>query len=334
MSARDRTDAQIARIGTIALVVALLALAAALNLQKFPGFRGTAYQADFTDASGLREGNMVQVAGIRVGRVSGIDLAGDHVVVNFTVDSGVRFGTDTTASIEVLNLLGEKFVNLRPAGPGVTKAGSTIPLRRTNASYDIVRVFSELSDTTERIKIPQLQQALDAVSTTMNRSSGPARAVFDGLSRLSVAVASRDSQIQSLLRRSSSVSELLASRRGDLVRLMKDGNAILTELKARKAAIHSLLVNARRLSEQLGELIRDNQAQIGPMLSNLRDVTQIFVDREQALRASIRNLGPYVRILSNVIGTGPWFDAYAVNFFGIGAEFQPGFTRGLEVPKQ
>ncbi len=329
---RGRTDSQVARIGTIALVVALLAMAAALNLQKFPGFRGTSYQADFGDASGLHEGNMVQIAGIRVGRVSSIDLAGDHVVVHFSVDNGVHFGTDTTASIEVLNLLGEKYINLRPSGPGVTKAGATIPLQRTDSSYDIVKVFTQLSDTTERIKIPQLQNALDAVSETMDRSSGPARATFDGLSRLSMAVASRNTEIQSLLKRADSVSNLLASRRGDLVQLMKDGRTILAEVRLRKDAIHSLLVNARQLSVQLGGLIKDNQAQIGPMLSNLHDVTQLLVDREAALRAAIHNLGPYTRILSNIIGTFPGFDAYAQNLFGGEATWRPGFTPGIAKP--
>ena len=78
---RRYTEQQIVRIGVISVVVAILAFAAALNLQKFPGFRGVNYQAEITDASGLHKGNMVQVAGIRVGRVGKIDLAGDHVVV-------------------------------------------------------------------------------------------------------------------------------------------------------------------------------------------------------------------------------------------------------------
>lgn len=61
------------------------------------------------------------------------------------------------------------------------------------------------------------------------------------------------------------------------------------------------------------------------MLESLRDVTQLLVDREKQLRAAIHNLGPYTRILSNIVGTGPWFDAYAANFFGLGTgEFQPG----------
>ena len=67
---RGYSDGRLARIGAISLVVALIAMAAAINLQKLPGLRGTSYQAEFTDASGLHKGNMVQIAGIRVGLTS------------------------------------------------------------------------------------------------------------------------------------------------------------------------------------------------------------------------------------------------------------------------
>jgi phospholipid/cholesterol/gamma-HCH transport system substrate-binding protein len=310
---RGRSDAQLARIGVISVVVALLAMAAVMNIQKFPGFRGTSFQAEFSDASGLRRGNMVQIAGIDVGRVSEIELAGEYVVAHFTIDPGVDFGDSSTASIEVLNLLGEKYIELTPAGEEDAEAGDTIPLDRTDSSYDIVRVFTELSDTTENIDIPQLQGALDTVADTMNRSSDEASATFEGLSRLSAAIADRDTEIQSLLDRAAKVSNLLADRKGDIVQLIRKGELILSELRNRREAIHRLLVSTSTLSKELGGLVEDNQEQIGPMLRDLRTVTQTLVSREKDVRASIANLGPYVRILSNVIGTGPWFDAYAVN---------------------
>jgi phospholipid/cholesterol/gamma-HCH transport system substrate-binding protein len=319
------SDRQLARIGVISVVVALIAMAAALNLQKLPGLRGTGYQAEFSDASGLHKGNMVQVAGIPVGRVSSIDLAGDHVVVHFTLDPGTEVGSDTAASIEVLNLLGEKFLDLKPEGSQQLEAGATIPLARTDSSYDIVKVFTKLSDTTERIDIPQLQQALTTVAGTMRRSSDEAKLTFDGLSRLSVAIASRDSEIQSLLQRANSVSQLLADRKGDVVTLVKQGDQILQELRNRREAVHALLVGTAQLSKQLGGLVDDNQAQLAPMLTELKGVTKLLLDREDQMRAVLHNLGPYVSILSNIIGTGPWFDAYAANFFGLGSgEFQPG----------
>jgi phospholipid/cholesterol/gamma-HCH transport system substrate-binding protein len=322
---RGYSDGRLARIGAISLVVAFVAMAAAMNLQRLPGFRGTSYEAEFTDASGLHRGNMVQIAGIRVGRVQEIDLAGDHVVVHFTTDPGVEFGDDTSASIEVLNLLGEKFLNLQPDGSERIEAGATIPLERTDSSYDIVEVFTELSSTTENIKIPQLQDALTTVADTMDRTSEEAALTFNGLSRLSVAIASRDEEIQSLLARAASVSRLLNERKGDVVQLVKDSDQILVELRDREEAIHALLVGTASLSRELGGLVDDNEAQIGPMLASLHDVTQLLVDREKQMRAAIHNLGPYTRILSNIIGTGPWFDAYASNLLALGSgEFQPG----------
>ncbi|HSV40836.1 MAG TPA: MCE family protein [Nocardioidaceae bacterium] len=321
---RRYTEQQVVRIGVIAVIVAVLLMAAALNLQKFPGFRGVSYEAAISDASGLHKGNMVQVAGIRVGRVGSIDLAGDHVIVHFSVDPDVRFGDETTASVEVLNLLGEKYLELTPAGAGDTEGGARIPIERTSASYDIVKVFTELTDTTERIDIPQLQEALTTVAGTMNRTSDEARTAFDGLARLSESIASRDAELQSLLKHANSVSRLLAERKGDIVNLAKQGDLILQELSKRKEAIHTLLLNTGVLADQLGGLVDDNQAQLKPMLQQLADVNHLLLSREKALRASIHNLGPYVSILSNIIGTGPWFDAYAVNLLHLASgEFVP-----------
>jgi phospholipid/cholesterol/gamma-HCH transport system substrate-binding protein len=324
MSGRGRSDRELSRIGVISLVLALVALAAAMNLQKFPGLRGAPYTAQFSDASGLRKGNMVQIAGVRVGRVSDIELARDHVVVHFTVDAERSFGRESEASVEVLNLLGEKFLNLVPKGSQEMPEDGRIPLARTDASYDIVKVFNRLADTTEGIDIPQLQEALNSVADTMNRTSDEAGATFDGLSRLSTTIASRDAELQSLLERARSVSKLLADRKGDIVALMKDADLIMAELRRRREAVHSLLVNTARLSRELGGLVDDNQKQIGPTLRALREVTQTLVTREAQLRDIIVKLGPYTRIMSNVIGTGPWFDAYAVNFFALpSGEFQP-----------
>jgi phospholipid/cholesterol/gamma-HCH transport system substrate-binding protein len=310
---RGRSDSHLARTGLISILVAVVLMAAAMNVQKFPGFRGASFQAEFSDASGLHRGNMVQIAGIDVGRISEVELRGEYVVAHFTLDPGVEFGEDSTAAIEVLNLLGEKYVELTPTGSTKAEPGSTIPLERTASSYDIVRVFTELSDTTENIKIPQLQQALSSVGDTLNRSSDEATATFEGLSRLSTTIASRDTEIASLLDRANKVSTLLADRKGDVVQLIKKGDLILQELRNRKEAIHQLLLNTATLSRELGGLVDDNQEQIGPMLRDLRTVTQTLVQREKDVQASIHNLGPYVRILSNVIGTGPWFDAYASN---------------------
>src|SRR5205085_2414903 len=160
------------RLGTITVVVMLVVMAAAFNLSQFPGFRGGTFHAEFSDASGLHRGNMVQVGGIRVGRVKDVALEDSNkVLVTFEVDNGVDFGTDSRASIEVLNLLGEKYLDLQPAGPGQLGSDDVIPVDRTQSAYDIVGVFSDLTTTTERIDTGRLTKALDVVADTTDHAA-------------------------------------------------------------------------------------------------------------------------------------------------------------------
>ena len=153
---RRYSDGQILRWGAFTLVLMLLVMAAAFNLSKFPGFGGQVYHAEFSDASGLRPGNMVQIAGIRAGRVDKISLETNKVLVDFRVDNGYDFGTQTKASVEVLNLLGEKYVALTPAGQGQLSTAAVIPTSRTQSAYDIVGVLGDLTKTTEGIDTAQM----------------------------------------------------------------------------------------------------------------------------------------------------------------------------------
>lgn len=322
---RRYSDAQILRLGSITIVVMLLLMAAAFNLSKFPGFAGGTFHAEFSDASGLHTGNMVQVAGMRVGRVKDVELSRDTVMVTFEVDKDVDFGDESRASIEVLNLLGEKYLELTPAGTGQLTEDDVIPRDRTQSAYDIVGVFGDLTTTTERIDTEQLKKALNVVSDTMDASAPQFHATLDGISRLSETVASRDTEVKTLLSSSRSVTKVLADRSDDLVDLMGSSDLVFQEIERRKAAIHRLLVNARILADELRGLAEDNQKQIGPALAEVDDLLDLLNSKEKQLKATLAAVGPYAAILGNIIGTGPWFDAYVFNLATIPTgEFQPG----------
>lgn len=324
----NSSDARHLRLGAISLVVMLILMAATFNLSKFPGFGGTTYTAEFSDASGIHRGNMVQVGGIRSGRVNKVSLDGDTVIVEFELDNDVEFGTESRASVEVQNLLGEKYLELTPAGEGQLAQGTPIPKERTESAYDIIGVFGDLTTTTEQIDTDQLVDALGVVSSTIEQSAPEIQASFEGIARLSRTVASRDAQVKALLESSKSVSTLLADRGDDLVDLMRSSDLVFQEVQSRKQAIHRLLVNARSLAIELRGVATDNQAQIGPALKEIDDLTSLLISKEKELKATLAALGPYASILSNIIGTGPWFDAYAVNLASVPTgEFLPAAPR-------
>lgn len=318
-----RTESHYVRMGAIALGLLVFVMFAAFNLQKFPGFRGTTYHAEFTDAAGLRVGSEVQVSGIRVGRVSDIRIGQQRVVAKFDVQDR-ELGQLTRASVEVKSLLGDKFLNVKPDGSGSMEPGATIPLSRTDTSYDIVGTLNQLTTQTEATDKQNLKEALDTLAETMDAAAPEIKSSFTGLSRLSQTISTRDEEIDELLRNSRNVTALLDERKGDLVTLMDRADQVFKELGDRKEAIHTLLVSANQLAVQLEGLVKDNREQLRPTLDALRSILAFLNAREDQLEEMLNNYGPYVSILGNVIGTGPWFDAYVPNIVGVfSGEFLP-----------
>src|SRR6478752_5804121 len=100
-------------IGAISIAVIALLILAAFKADKLPLIGGgDTYYASFTEAGGLKPNDEVRVAGVRVGKVKSVTLDGDHVRVEFLLQKGVQFGTQTGAEIKVKTLLGSMFLAL------------------------------------------------------------------------------------------------------------------------------------------------------------------------------------------------------------------------------
>ena len=98
------------------------------------------YSAVFADASRLKAGQSVRVAGIRVGTVNSVSLRPDKtVVVKFDADRDIVLTEGTRAAVRYLNLVGDRYLDLVD-GPGSTKrlpAGGQIPVDRTAPALDL-----------------------------------------------------------------------------------------------------------------------------------------------------------------------------------------------------
>ena len=298
-------------IGAAGLVVIALLILAAFHAQDLPLIGGgKSLSAAFTDASGIKPGDEVRVAGVKVGKVTGVALDHGHVRVDFRVKHGVTLGTTPTASIRIKTILGQKYLAVAPDGPGDLKGGAQIPLSRTVTPFDVVEAFNGLSNTVGRIDTDQLAKAFDTIADTFKDSPADVRASIRGLSRLSTTIASRDAQLQQLLSRANGVTKVLADRDAEFTKLLRDGDLLLQEVQLRRDAIHRLLVSTSQLSLQLEALISDNKTQLEPALDHLHAVLQVLQKNQANLDKSIQLVAPFVRVFSNVLGTGHWFDTY------------------------
>jgi phospholipid/cholesterol/gamma-HCH transport system substrate-binding protein len=304
---RDRNPVVIGAVG-LSVIAAMLLLA--FNIDDLPLLAGRSYSAALTEAGGLKPGDDVRIAGVKVGKVTAVGLDGDHVRVDFRVGRSTRLGDKTTASVRIKTILGQKFLAVEPAGSGELHE---IPVGRTTPAYDVVEAFSDLGTTTGAIDTDQLAQALDTVSTTFRDSPEEVRAAVDGLGRLSRTIASRDAELRQLLEHANGVTGVLAARNKELVALLGDGDLLLQELRKRREAIHTLLVSTVTLSRELTGLVRDNRAAIRPALANLEKVLATLQANQDNLDRSIKLLAPFVRVFADTTGNGRWFDTYIQN---------------------
>lgn len=68
--------------------------------------------AVFPTVSGLRSGASVEIAGVTVGHVQGVDLDGFDAVVTMRVRKDVELSKDAIVSIRTRGLIGEKYLRV------------------------------------------------------------------------------------------------------------------------------------------------------------------------------------------------------------------------------
>jgi phospholipid/cholesterol/gamma-HCH transport system substrate-binding protein len=304
---RERNQAS---VGAVALVLIVLVTVVSYFSNDLPLLgNGTTYQAYFAESAGLAPDDEVEVAGVKVGQVSSVALAGKQVLVKFKVKD-TRVGDATTASIEIKTLLGDKYVALQPKGTGTQSPGTPIPVARTTTPFQLQDAFQQLSTTVGDINTQQLAQSFDVVSAALKDTPQPLKDTLNGLSALAKTVSSRDQELADLLSNTSQVSKTLSDRNAQLQQVINDGNLLLSELQQRRDAISALLKGTQDLSTQLSGLVADNRAQLRPTLQKLGDVTDILQRNQDNLGRSLALLAPFARVGANATGNGRWFEGY------------------------
>jgi phospholipid/cholesterol/gamma-HCH transport system substrate-binding protein len=297
-------------IAVVGIAVLALGFIAALNSDDLPVIGGgTTYSAEFSEASGLQKDNDVRIAGVKVGKVSDIELDGASVKVSFKVKDA-WLGDRTSAAIKIKTLLGQKYLSLDPQGQNALDPGTAIPRDRTMAPYDVLDAFRGLSQTVDNIDTKQLAQSFDTISQTFANTPEDVKGALSGLSKLSDTIASRDQQLSTLLANTREVSQTLVDRDAEVQKLLTDGNKLLDELAKREEAITALLDGSRELATQLQGLIDDNSKQLDPVLAQLDQLTSMLQRNQDSLAEGIRKFAPFIRVFTNTIGNGRWFDNY------------------------
>jgi phospholipid/cholesterol/gamma-HCH transport system substrate-binding protein len=324
------------RAGFIGVVLIVLVIAIGLQPQRLWSMAtAIRYQALFSEAGGLAPGNDVTVSGIKVGAVSDVALQHGDALVTFTIDGAVALGSDTTAHIRTGTLLGERALTLESAGAGTMHPSDVIPVARTSSPYSLTEAVSDLTTNAAGTDTGSLNQSLDTLSETIERIAPQLGPTFDGLTRLSRSLNSRNESLGALLKSASDVTGILSQRSQQLNTLILNANDLLGVLVARRQAIVDLLANTSALAQQLSGLVHDNEQELEPALRRLNSVTAMLERNRDNIAKALPGLAKFEITQGEAVANGPFYQAFVPNL--VPAQMlQPfldyafGFRRGVD----
>jgi phospholipid/cholesterol/gamma-HCH transport system substrate-binding protein len=242
----------------------------------------TEYRAVFSNASMLKKGDDVRVAGVTVGEVKKVEhYHRTMALVTFKVQSDVPLTTTSRAEIRYLNLVGDRYLALEEgdatgdalpddgqfdAGEGTggvtadppstgtpLRSGATIPVGQTTPALDLTTLFNGFQP---------LFQALDPQQ--INELSLNLVQVLQG----------EGGTVQQLLARTASLTSTLADRDQLIGQVVTNLTQTLDTVDQRHQEVNSLVTQLQRW---MGDLARDRST-IGSSLGNISDLTVAVAD--------------------------------------------------------
>jgi phospholipid/cholesterol/gamma-HCH transport system substrate-binding protein len=153
------------------------------------------YSAIFTDVSGMAPGDDVRVAGVRVGRVDKIELAGTLAKVTFRVQRNQVLYTNTIASVTYQNIIGQRYLGLSqgPAGDQTPLPNlGQLPKERTNPSLDLSYVLNGFEPLFTQLDANQVDNLANAIIEALQGDSGSILVLTTQASALAETLAGPD----------------------------------------------------------------------------------------------------------------------------------------------
>ncbi|HXY66902.1 MAG TPA: MCE family protein [Mycobacterium sp.] len=302
------------RPGFIGAVLLLLVVLIGLSPDRLMSWAtAVRYQALFDEAGGLAVGNDVTISGIKVGTVSHTSLQNGYALVTFTVPGKIQLGSESTAHIRTGTLLGQRVLTVESSGTRPMRPNDVIPLSRTSSPYSLTEALSDLTTNVAGADTRTLNQSLDTLSATIEQIAPQLGPTFDGLTRLSRSLNSRNQPLHDLLKSAKDVTGILSERSQQVNTLILNANDLLGVLAAQRHAIVRLLANTSALSKQLSGLVADNEQKLAPTLEKLNSVTAMLEKNRDNIGKILPRLAKFEVTQGETVASGPFYQAFVPN---------------------
>ncbi|OBK17169.1 MCE family protein [Mycobacterium asiaticum] len=298
-----------------------------VSLRRDVAGRTAPYTAIFTDVYGLREGDDVRVAGVRVGRVEKVELDGHLAKVSFVLQQEQRVFGNTVASVTYQNIVGQRYLGLSLGHEGGTAqlpAGSTIPLERTEPSFDVTALLNGYEPLFSLLNPRDADNLTKGVLESLQGDTSSLATLISQTSLLTETFAGRDQALGNVITNLNKVVVNLAAQNEDLDGVLTQTRDVVAVLNQRRPDLVSSVGTMSRMMTHLASAAHEDYPALREFIDRRPGVTRHLLDVEPQVAFFGDNVPLLLKGLVRVGNQGAYGNAYAcdVNIFG----FFPGLN--------
>jgi phospholipid/cholesterol/gamma-HCH transport system substrate-binding protein len=288
------------------------------------GFGGTSYRARFTDVTGVLPGDDVRIAGVKVGQVKRIRLAGNAAELEFTVDEAISLPSSTRAKIRYRNLVGQRYVALLE-GPaaGTLAKGGLIPLAQTTPALDLTALFNGFRPLFTGLDPQSVNRFAYEIIQVLQGERGTMADLLRRTASLTATLADRDEAIARVVSNLGAVLVTLGERDKELSQTIKALQQLVSGLAADRQAIGEALAGIGDLAAATAGLIADARPSLAADIGLLNTLAGTLNRNAAVIDGTLDRLPGRLDALTGVASTGSWFNFFLCDFDG---EVHPGVT--------
>lgn len=184
------------------------------------------YSADFTDATGLRPNADVRIRGVKVGKVTGVELqqTDDNSAVakvEFTVNQDHSLTTESKAAVRYANLSGVRYLDVTGAD-GRGERVRHLPTANTVSSFDVTELFNGLQPVLQTLSPEEINDFSNNALTVLQGDGSGLAPLLKSVDELSRYTANREKTISTLVGNMARISDSLGGTSPQILQFLKE----------------------------------------------------------------------------------------------------------------
>ncbi|MCD2114731.1 MCE family protein [Rhodococcus rhodochrous] len=272
------------------------------------------YSAVFANASGLKNGEDVRVAGVPMGKVTDVALNPDGTaLVTFSLSTERPLTSATEAKIKYKNLIGDRYVDLSQGTFAPRSIDGPIPLEQTTSALDLDQVVNGFRPLLQGLDPDQTNQLSASLVQVLNGREASISTLISQIDTFTNTLADRDQAIGQVITTFNTVLGTINNRQGQFATLVDQLQQLVAGLDDDRDLISRSLGQIDDVTAIMGEILTENRSPIAQDVAALGDLAGQLNARTDTLNLILSKLPENYRLTGRAAGYGNF-----VNFFVCG----------------